>query len=104
MTAKTKGLRAHAEDGARHGKTKRAKRPNPHVMGESIFELRPEPLKTLCGSCKFFVPGMDPEGVGECRRFPPQVFYTSGVGYSAGFALVKPVQWCGEFQKRGKKS
>lgn len=53
-----------------------------------------------CTQCRFFSPGLTPNGFpGECRRYPPRQ-HTHGNDQYA-YAEVDRNLWCGEFKKAG---
>lgn len=55
--------------------------------------------RIVCAMCRHWKRGADEEPVGECKRFPPQMFVISDEVHTA-FPVTSESQSCGEFVRK----
>jgi hypothetical protein len=56
-------------------------------------------MNEKCENCRFWKqdPTKELEKIGWCRYWPPEIFEISGA-FTSRFPLVKPEDWCGQYQ------
>ena len=55
----------------------------------------PDPVVPSCGNCTYFKLLEKLDGIGHCRRYPPN---TPIPGGSPGWPTCKVDDWCGEYK------
>jgi hypothetical protein len=61
-------------------------------------QLKPQPEKESCESCRFYLPNKD-DPYGYCRRYPP-TFVTTDEGGGFMDPSTEDSDWCGEFSRK----
>ncbi len=62
-------------------------------------------MKEECSTCRFYFADSDPDERGECKRYPPTLYFMQRSDGDPDltnmyFPYLEPDEWCGEYAKR----